>query len=124
MQVLKMEGKKLTPLLFIEMYGKAREIAPPRFVTLRMHPDRYKELYAIADIPEIIQLGPVLGPLGRTSMRVRCYRSSVGVVDGMSIKEDPTCDPGTMFFEVHGQVELQVEGLAHDTQAESNISSR
>lgn len=111
MQTIQAEGGKFTPALFIKAYGMARKVSPPRFMTLRLHPDRYKELYAFAEVPESIQLGPVLGPLGRSLMRVCCVRCPIGVSDGIAIKEDPTCDISKLIFEVHGQPELIVEGL-------------
>jgi hypothetical protein len=111
MQILKMAGEKFTANLFIKLYGEARKLSPPRFMTLRLHPDRYKELYVMADIPESIQLGPTLGPLGRSVIRVACIRPPLGVSDGIVIKEDPTCDMDKLYFDIHGQPELVIEEL-------------
>lgn len=111
MQIIKMGGEKLSPKKFIEIYGIARKLSPPRFMTLRLHPDTYNELYILADIPESIQLGPTLGPLGTHVMRVCCVRCPVGISDGIVINQDPKCDPTKLFFEVHGIPELVVEEL-------------
>jgi hypothetical protein len=111
MQTIKLAGAKFTPQLFINLYAEARKLSPPRFMTLRIHPDRYKELYTFADIPEAIQLGPVLGPLGRNVMRVCCVRTPSNLGDGITIKEDPDCDMDKLFFDIHGQPELVIEEL-------------
>lgn len=111
MQILKMGGAKLTPKLFIKLYGDAKKLSPPRFMTLRIHPDKYNELYTIADVPESIQLGPTMGPMGRVVMRVCCVRGPVGVSDGIAIIQDPTCEKDKLYFEIHGQPELVVEEL-------------
>jgi hypothetical protein len=115
MQTIKCAGVKFSPQLFIKLYAEARKLSPPRFMTLRLHPSRYKELYAFADIPESIQLGPTLGPMGRRIMRVCCVRCPPGIGDGIAVKEDPDCDPTTIFFEIHGQPELVVEELGDVT---------
>jgi hypothetical protein len=111
MQTLKMGGVKLTPKLFIELYAEAKKLAPPRFMTLRLHPDKYNELYILADVPESIQLGPTLGPLGKRIMRVCCVRGPIGVSDGIAINQDPKCDKDKLFFEIHGLPELVIEEL-------------
>jgi hypothetical protein len=124
MQILKMAGAKFTPQLFINLYAEARKLSPPRFMTLRLHPDRYKELHTFADIPESIQLGDVLGPLGRRVMRVCCVRNPSGLGDGITIREDSTCDLDKLYFEIHGQPELVIEELyvepPNEPAAESN----
>jgi hypothetical protein len=112
MQVLKLGGKKFTPNLFIELFAEAKKLSPPRFLTLRLHPDRYAELYSFADIPQSIQVGPSAGPLGRNITRVNCVTPPLGVSDGIAIKEDPDCDMDKLFFEIHGQTELEVQGLS------------
>lgn len=111
MVILKMEGRKFSPLMFIELYKEARKLAPPRFLTLRLHPNRYKELYAFAEIPESIQIGNTLGPMGRILVRVCCVRAALGVADGIVIREDDTCPLDTLYFDIHGQPELVVQGV-------------
>lgn len=111
MQVLKLGGKKFTPTLFIELYAEARKLSPPRFMTLRLNPTRYQELYSFADIPESVQLGPVVGVLGRPLMRVCCVKLPSALGDGIAIKQDDTCDMDKLYFEIHGQPELVIEEL-------------
>jgi len=123
MIVLKMGGKKFSPKMFIDLYREMRKLSPPRFMSLRLHPDMYKELYAIADVPESIQLGPVLGPLGTVVMRVCSIRVPSGVSDGIAIKQDPACDAHSLFVEIHGQVEMQVEEIGYDTPSKSDNSA-
>jgi hypothetical protein len=115
MEVVKLGGEKFSNRVFIQLYARARKLSPPRFMSLRLHPDRYKDLYGFADLPEIIQLGSTLGPLGRRIDRVCCIRYPSGLGDGMAIKQDPTCDPDKLYFEVHGQPELVVEELGYET---------
>ncbi|MBU6231671.1 hypothetical protein KGP36_03300 [Patescibacteria group bacterium] len=104
-------GAKLTPTLFIDLYHRAKKLAPPRFLTLRIHPDRYKELYALAEIPESIQIGPTPGPLGRQIVRVACIKPPLGVADGIAIQLDDKADPSKMVFEIHGIAEMIVDNL-------------
>ena len=111
MQILKMGGKKFSPLMFINLYAEAKKLAPPRFLSLRLHPDRYKELYGFADVPQSIQLGPTVGPLGSVLYRVCCIRPPLGVSDGIAIKQDPACEMDKLYFEIHGQPELVIEEL-------------
>lgn len=84
-------------------------------MTLRLHPDRYKELYVFADVPESIQLGPVLLPLGRYGIRVNCIRPAIGIGDGITIREDVACPIDQMIFEIHGQPELVVKDIGNAT---------
>jgi hypothetical protein len=111
MIIKKLSGEKFTPCLFIKLYGEARKLSPPRFLTLRIHPDRYKELYGFADIPESIQLGPTLGPLGSRIMRVACIKPPLGVSDGIAVVQDSKMSMDKLIFEIHGQPELVIEEL-------------
>jgi hypothetical protein len=113
-----------TPQLFIKLYAEARKLSPPRFLTLRLHPDRYKELYSFADIPEAIQLGNTIGPLGRPVMRVCCVRTPSSLADGIAIKEDESCERDKLYFEIHGQPELVVEELYCEPITEGPTNTR
>ncbi len=112
MQTVEANGVRLNPKLFITVFRTVTKLSPPRFLTLRLHPDRYKELYALADIPESIQLGPVLGPLGKQILRVNCVRSPLGVSDGITVLQDKQALPDKLIFEIHGIPEFIVSGLA------------
>jgi hypothetical protein len=112
MQLSNAMGARLNAKLFINTFDLAKKIAPPRFLTLRLHPDRYKELYALADVPKSIQLGMVQGPLGKRIWKVNVITPPMGVVDGMDIKQDSETDPTKLVFEVHGIPELVLENLA------------
>lgn len=116
-------GSTLTPQLFIQVYREVKKFSPPRFLTLRLHSDRYKELYKLADIPESIQLGPTPGPMGRQIIRVACIRPPAGVGDGIAVVQDDETDPSKLVFEIHGIAEFVVENLAHDTPTQSSDST-
>lgn len=112
MQVIDAGGAELSPILFITTFRAARKLSPPRFLTLRLHPNKYKELYILADIPESIQVGQVMGPMGRPEMRVTSIKPPVGVADGILIVQDEKADPTKLVFEIHGIPELILENLA------------
>jgi hypothetical protein len=123
MQTLYANGARLSAKLFIGYYAAAQKLSPPRFLTLRLHPDKYKELYALADIPMSIQLGATLGLLGRQEMRVCCIKPPLGVSNGVSVVQDEDADPTRIVFEIHGIAELVVEQLAYDPPAKSPAST-
>lgn len=112
MQTVDTNGARLNPVLFIKIFRDVVKLSPARFLTLRLHPDRYKELYALADIPESIQLGPVLGPMGRQITKVNCIRPPLGTSDGITIVQDNTALPDKLIFEIHGVPEYVVANLA------------
>ena len=111
MQTFDAQGQALNPILFITIYRDAKKLAPARFMTLRLHPDMYAELYKLADIPESIQMGVTPGPLGKMIMRVACIKPPLGVADGIAIEQDPKMDPSRMEFCIHGILELAVENI-------------
>ena len=114
MQTINCGGASFSPQLFIKLYAEARKLSPPRFMTLRIHPDRLKELDAFASLPETIQLGPTLGPLGRSVLRVCCIRNPSSLGDGITVSSDPTCEPDRLYFDIHGNPELVAEGIGYD----------
>lgn len=111
MIVIDAKGRKLDELLFIESYRAAIKQAPARYLTLRVHPDRYKELFDIADVPESIQMGETPGPLGRRIMRIACVKPANGINDGVAIKQDDKFDPNQLAFEIHGIPEIMVVNI-------------
>ncbi len=112
MQTVDASGVRLSPKLFIQVFRDVTKLSPARFLTLRLHPDRYGELYALADIPESIQLGTVLGPLGKRVFRVNCVRPPMGVSDGIAVTQDEKAPPDALIFEIHGIPEYVVRNLA------------
>src|SRR5271168_3058670 len=112
MQTVDLAGAHLTPKVFITIFRDVVKIAPARFLTLRLHTDRYKELYALADIPESIQVGTVPGMLGRIVPKVNCVKPPAGVNDGIMLIIDPKADPDKLEFSIHGIPEYRVVGLA------------
>jgi hypothetical protein len=105
-------GSRLTPKLFIQVFRDVTKLSPARFLTLRLHLDRYKELHDLADIPESIQVGQVPGMLGRMITKINCIKPPIGVSDGIQILIDCKADPSTMTFEIHGIPEMVVKNLA------------
>jgi hypothetical protein len=112
MQTVDLAGERLNPKLFIRIFRDVLKLSPARFLTLHLHQDRYKELYALADIPESIQIGPVLGPMGRQQMRVNCIKPPLGVSDGILVIVDSKTDPDKLEFSIHGIPEYRVVHLA------------
>lgn len=112
MQVYNTSGAKFNAILFIQLYGMARKLAPPRFMTLRLHSDRYADIVRLAAPPESIQLGDTPGPLGRQITRVACIKPPMGVADGIAIVIDDKFDPMKLQFEIHGEPELIVTGFS------------
>src|SRR5271155_696639 len=112
MQTVDTNGARLNPKLFISIFRDVVKLAPARFLTMRLHTDRYKELYALADIPESIQVGTVPGMLGRVVTKVNCVKPPVGVNDGIMLIIDPKADPDKLEFSIHGIPEYVVKNLA------------
>jgi hypothetical protein len=112
MQTVDAAGARLNPKLFIATFRAVTKLAPARFLTLSIHPDRYKELYGLADIPESIQVGPVLGPMGRQIMKVNCIKPPLGVSDGITIVQDKTAPLDQLVFSIHGIPEYSLVNLA------------
>jgi hypothetical protein len=123
MKTLDAAGAKLSPKLFIETFRTVKKEAPARFWNLRLHPDRYKELYMAADVPESIQLGVVVGPLGKPETRVNCIKPPMGVTDGIKIIQDSTADPGMLVFELHGIPEIVLQNLYYEVPSEPPAQS-
>jgi hypothetical protein len=112
MQTFDVSGQFLHPKLFISIFREVLKIAPARFLTLRIHPDRYNDLYKLADVPESIQVGTVPGMLGRMVLKVNCIKPPIGVSDGIQILKDPKADTTKLVFELHGIPEFIVIHLA------------
>ena len=112
MQTVDMAGVRLDSKLFIKVFRNVVKLSPPRFLSLRLHPDRYKELYILADIPESIQVGFVPGMLGKMVLKVNCIKPPMGVSDGITIIQDKQTQPDRLEFMVHGISEYVVVNLA------------
>ena len=105
-------GSKLTPQIFILAFHQAQTLAPPRFLTLRLHPKRFGDLETASKIPEVIQLGNTPGPIGRLILRVNCIKPPFGLGDGVQIVQDDEADETKLQFLVQNAVELEVKNLA------------
>lgn len=124
MQTIDAKGAILTPGMFIDIYHQARTLAPPRFLTLRIHPDRFGDIYVMADTPESIQLGEVPGQKpGSTIWRVACIKPLSSVYDGIAIKQDDKMDKTKLEFQIHGVVELVVENIGELTSKSNQPAS-
>lgn len=123
MQTIKCSGERLHPRLFIKIFAEASKLSPPRFMTLRLHPCQYKELHDFASIPETIELGTIVNPLGLPVTRVQCVRHPSSIDHGIAIKQDLSCDRDKLHFQVHGIDELIVEGLYYDPITDESTGS-
>jgi|ERR1700675_1259612 len=110
--MIDMAGVRLNPKLFIKVFRDVVKLAPARFLTLRIHPDRYKELYALADVPETILLGSVPGMLGRMVLKVNCIKPPSSVGDGITIIQDRETPPDQLVFLIHGIPDMIIQNLA------------
>lgn len=113
MQVIDAGGARLGAKLFISTYESIKKLCPPRFLTLRLHPDVYKAIFALADVPMSIQVGNVPGPIGRQVLKVACIKPPMGVNDGITIVQDPKADPTKLEFLLHGVLAAVVENIAY-----------
>jgi hypothetical protein len=111
MQTIDMAGAQLTPKGFITIFRTVVKVSPPRFLTLRLHPDRYDDIYLMADVPESIQVGNVLGPMGKQILKINCVKPPLGVSDGITIVKDPKADPTKLVFELYGISEITVQNI-------------
>lgn len=113
MQTLNAAGRMLDAALFIEIWDTAAQLAPPRFLTMRLHSDRYKELYELASIPKSIQIGDLLGSLGRRVTRVACVAPPNAVPTGITLKSDDALPLDQIVFDIHGNTALVVENIGY-----------
>lgn len=109
---LNMGGRRLDAVAFIDIYREVRKLSPPRYMTMRICPERLSELNGAAAPEESIQIGLAPGPLGRRITRVVCVKPPIGVDGGVEVIEDKTMLPTRIVFEIHGIPELVVDGLA------------
>lgn len=117
MQIIEKNGEALTPTLFIEIFHEAKKIAPPRFLSLRLNKVKYDEIQRFAEVPESIQMGQVLGNLGKKVTRISCIKPPMGVSDGILMVIDPEVEPDMLVFEIHGIPEYVIRGLSHDSSS-------
>lgn len=111
MQTVDCKGAKLSPKLFITIYTQAKKLAPPRFLTLKLHPDVYQSLFELADVPESIQLGIVPGPMGKQITKINCIKPPLGVSDGCTVVQDSTITADRLVFSIHGIDEISFENI-------------
>lgn len=115
MRTTSFNGATFSPHLFIHAFDEAAKVAPARFLTLRVHPARYKELEDYASLPKAIQMGVDFGPLGSSVMRVLCVNYRTDVVGGVKIMADSTVHPSTLIFDLYGNPELVIEDIGELT---------
>jgi len=111
MQTIDANGAQLHMMLFLEFFHQARKLAPTRFLTLRLHPNRYRELQELAVAPEVVQMGETPGPLGRKILRVNCVKPPIGLGDGVAIEQSEEADPSKLQCLIHGVSELELVHL-------------
>jgi hypothetical protein len=97
-----MAGASLDAMAIIDLYNKARKLAPPRFLTIRVHPDTWKHVESESEPTHVIQYGDTPGPLGKKILRLACVKPPSGIADGISIVMDPKVDVGEIILEIHG----------------------
>lgn len=105
MDILDKGGVYLSPMEIISLYQAARKLAPPRFLTMKVHPDTWKHIEGEAVPTHVIQYGDTPGPVGTKIRRMACVMPPSGIADGIAVKEDSTLKPGEIVIEIHGVAE-------------------
>jgi hypothetical protein len=94
--------RKLGATELIQAYRAAAKMSPPRYLSLRLHPDRYNEIKELAEVPESIQIGTIAGNLGKKITKLACVPVPNGTPHGMTIKQDAKVKMNELIFEIHG----------------------
>lgn len=111
MRTLDACGQSLNALLIIEAFEAAKKLSPARFLTMRLHSDRWGDINRYAAIPQSIQVGLTPGPLGRHVTRVNCIKPPLGVSDGIVVEIDDKADADKLYFSIHGVLEFIVTNI-------------
>lgn len=89
-------------------YKEATKLAPPRFMTLRLHPTRLKEVEDLSSVISL-QLGIVIGNLGKRTTKLACVSAPNGISQGITVKPDPEVGMSKLLFEIHGNAAYTFE---------------
>ena len=112
MQTIDAGGQPLSLALFIKAYKAARKLAPARFLTLRIHPRTFEDLNELhKELAEVVQVGEMVGHLGKRITRIACVPAPNGLGDGVTVNQDKECEQSRVEFQIHGAVELEVVNL-------------
>lgn len=112
MQTIDAGGQALSLALFIKVFKAAKKLAPARFLTLRIHPLTFQELNELHEhITDVIQVGEMVGHLGKKVTRIACVPAPNGLGDGVIVNQDKECEPTRIEFQIHGAVELELVNL-------------
>lgn len=113
MQTIDAGGRPLGLALFIQAFKAAKKLSPARFLTLRIHPRTFAELNELhKDVTEIVQVGEMVGHLGKKVTRIACVPAPNGLGDGVIVNKDSECEQSRFEFQIHGATELEVVNLA------------
>src|ERR1700675_3985441 len=99
-------------MAIIDLYNKARKLAPPRFLTIRVHPDTWKHVMSESEPTHVIQYGDTPGPLGKKILRLACVKPPSGIMDGIAIVMDDKTEVGSIVLEIHGIPEIIMRGFS------------
>lgn len=113
MERIDAEGRELTLGLFIRAYKAALNLAPGRFLTLRINPESWASIAGQAeDITHVVNIQDMPAPFGRRALKVACVPAPKGVGEGVTVVQDGGMDKSTFQFEIHGAPELEVVNIA------------
>lgn len=116
MDIIDAQGATLDAMEIISLYAKARKLAPPRFLTMKVHPETWKHIQDQAIPTHVIQYGDTPGPVGTKIRRMACVMPPNGISDGIAVKEDPLLKTGEIVIEIHGIPEIIWKGYAITSQ--------
>jgi hypothetical protein len=102
MDIIDRGGLYLSPMEIIKLYQEARKLAPPRFLTMKLHPDTWSHIDGESTPTHVIQHGDTPGPVGTRIRRLACVMPPSGIADGIAVKEDSTLAQGEIVIEIHG----------------------
>jgi hypothetical protein len=94
--------RKLGATEVVNVYREAAKFAPPRYLSLRLHPSRWAEIMELAIVPESIQVATIPGNLGKKLIKLACVPVPNGTPQGVTVKLDPQAKLDELVFEVHG----------------------
>jgi hypothetical protein len=110
--ILDMGGTFLGPMEVINLYNKARKLAPPRFLIMRVNPITWSHIEDQAIPTHVIQYGDTPGPMGRTVLRLACVKPAPAIADGIAVVKDTNTEVGDVVFEIHGVPEIVMKGYS------------
>lgn len=79
---------------------------------MRINPRTFALLNELhKDVTEIVQVGSMVGHLGKRVTRIACVAAPNALGDGVLVNEDIGCETTRIEFQIHGATEFELVGL-------------